>query len=167
MFCPRCGQQCVTDVRFCSRCGLPLNVIAEVTANLGMAVKVGTDAALSTKPPRQKGVRIGTILMLAAVALSPLFFALAVLVDGPAPLLGPVTLFLTGLCFVLYSRTFGEELPAPAQRQPYPVLKPPNNPVLSLPPQRPSIDSFASRKVATSDMAEPPSITDHTTQFFD
>jgi len=167
MFCPRCGQQCVTETRFCARCGLPLNVIAEVTANQGMAVTAGGNATLSARRPRQKGVRIGTILMLAAVALSPLFFALAVAVDGPAPLLGPVTLFLTGLCYVLYSRTFGEDIPAPAQRQPYPVLRPQNNPMLSLPPERPSIDAFPHRRVNTSDMAEPPSVTDHTTQFFD
>lgn len=167
MFCPRCGQQCLTDVRFCPRCGLPLDVIAEVTANQGLAGRAAGDSILSTKPPRQNGVRIGTILMLAAVALSPLFFALAVAVDGPAPLLGPVTLFLVGLCYVLYARTFGEDLSALAQRQQYPGLRPPNNPMLSLPPERPSIEGLASRKVNTSDMAEPPSVTDHTTQFFD
>lgn len=169
MFCPRCGQQCLTDVRFCSRCGLPLNVIAEVTANQGVAIPAEGDSAVSTKWPRQKGIRIGTILMLAAVALTPLFFGLCFLVDGtgPAPLLGPLTIFLTGLCFVLYSRTFGADSAPYDKRQPYPVVIPPkNHPVLFL-PERPSIDGFASRKVNTSDMAEPPSVTDHTTQFFD
>lgn len=67
-----------------------------------MAVWDDCNAALTTRTPRQKGIRIGTMLMLAAVAVSPLFFALSVMFDGPAPLLGPVTLFLTGLCFVLY-----------------------------------------------------------------
>jgi hypothetical protein len=164
MFCPRCGQQCVTDVRFCSRCGLPLNVIAEVTANQGALIHA--DAALSTRPPRQKGIRTGTIIMLAAVALTPLFFGLCFLIDGPAPLLAPLTVFLTGLCFVLYSRTFGDDFPSPNKRNPYQVLNPPKNPVLPL-PERPSIHGFASRKVNTSDMAEPPGVTDHTTQFID
>lgn len=163
MFCPRCGQQCSTDVRFCSRCGLPLDVIAEVTANHGMAVWDAGSAPV-TRTSRQKGIRFGTILMLAAVVLSPLFFALAVMSNGPAPLLAPLTLLLTGLCFVLYSRAFGDGRPA-LQHPQYPILKPPA-PVLSL-PRRPSIDGFGSRKVNTSDMAEPPSVTDHTTQFFD
>lgn len=164
MFCPRCGQQCSIDVRFCSRCGLPLDVIAEVTANQGMPFWDGANAPAATRTSRQKGIRIGTILMLAAVVLSPLFFALAVMSDGPAPLLAPLTLLLTGLCFVLYSRAFGDDRPA-VRRPQYPVLKPPT-PVLSL-PHRPSNVDFGSRKVNTSDMAEPPSVTDHTTQFFD
>jgi hypothetical protein len=36
MHCPRCGQQQVSeDIKFCSRCGLPLGVIAEVVAKEG------------------------------------------------------------------------------------------------------------------------------------
>jgi hypothetical protein len=36
MFCPRCGQeQASGDLRFCSRCGLPLGVVSEVLANGG------------------------------------------------------------------------------------------------------------------------------------
>src|SRR4030095_2367108 len=101
------------------------------TANYGMAV---WDPSANTLSPRQKGQRIGTILMLAAVVLTPLFFALSVLVDGPAPLLAPVTVFLTGLCFVLYSRTFGNDFPIPDRRQPYQVVNPLNNPMIP-PPQ--------------------------------
>lgn len=165
MFCPRCGQQGASDVRFCSRCGLPLNIIADVIANHGMAVWGGASTTATTKTPPLPGTRVGTILMLAAVVLSPLFFALAVMSDGPGPLLAPVTLFLTGLCFILYSRAFRDH-PAPPQRLPYPILKPTNSPVIPLPDRTP-LSGFGSRKVNTSDMAEPPSVTDHTTQFFD
>ena len=36
MFCPRCGQQQASgDLRFCSRCGLPMGVVSEVLANGG------------------------------------------------------------------------------------------------------------------------------------
>ena len=36
MYCPRCGQQQVSpELRFCSRCGLPLNLVAEVVTNGG------------------------------------------------------------------------------------------------------------------------------------
>jgi hypothetical protein len=67
---------------------------------------------------------------------------------------------------VLYSRAFRDDASAIVNRQHYPVVKSPNQPMLSF-PERPSIDGIASRKVNTSDMAEPPSVTDHTTQFFD
>ena len=166
MFCPRCGQQGASDVRFCSRCGLPLNVIADVTANQGMAIWAGGDSTLSTRTRRQKGLRVGTILMLAAVVLTPLFFGLSFVADGPAPLLVPLTILLTGLCFVLYSRAFKDDVPVPYKGQPYQIVNSSNPPLLSL-QERPSIDGIGSRKVKTSDMAEPPSITDHTTRFID
>lgn len=36
MFCPRCGQeQAFGDLRFCSRCGLPMGLISEILANGG------------------------------------------------------------------------------------------------------------------------------------
>ena len=36
MFCPQCGQQQISaETRFCSRCGLPLNLVAEVVTHGG------------------------------------------------------------------------------------------------------------------------------------
>jgi hypothetical protein len=36
MHCPRCGQQQVSeDIKFCSRCGLPLGIVSEVVAQGG------------------------------------------------------------------------------------------------------------------------------------
>ena len=36
MFCPQCGQQQISaETRFCSRCGLPLDLVAEVIVNGG------------------------------------------------------------------------------------------------------------------------------------
>jgi len=36
MFCPRCSQQQVSEeTKFCSRCGFPLGLVAEITANGG------------------------------------------------------------------------------------------------------------------------------------
>lgn len=99
--------------------------------------------------------------------MSPLLFGLCFLVDGPARLLGPLTLFLTGLCWLLYAREFGADgSNSVKQGRPHQFVNPPNRPALSL-PERTSIEGFGSRKVNASDMAEPPSVTDHTTQFFD
>ncbi len=37
MFCPQCGQQQISaETRFCSRCGLPLDLVAEVVENGGI-----------------------------------------------------------------------------------------------------------------------------------
>ena len=164
MFCPRCGQQCLMDVRFCSRCGLPLNVIAEVTANQGMPT--GSPGPTSYTPTRPRGLRIGTIIMLVALVLTPLFFCLSIAADGPAPLLVPLTVFLTGLCFVLYSRAFKDDLPVQYKTHQHRAMNP-KNPSLLVLPDRSTITSSGPRKVNTADMVEPSSVTDHTTQFFD
>jgi hypothetical protein len=163
MFCPRCGQQGSGDVRFCSRCGLLLNLIADITANQGMPL--GEDAAAALRrTSRPRGLRIGIIIMLVAMVLTPLFLGLSVAADGPAPLLFPLTVFLTGLCFVLYAKAFKDDGPPPYLNQPF-QMKPPKASLL-LTPEKHGVD-VGSRRVKTADMAEPPSVTDHTTQFFD
>jgi hypothetical protein len=164
MFCPRCGQQFSVEVRFCSRCGLLLNVIADITANQGKPLSENVAAAYR-QAPRPKGLRIGIIIMLVAMVITPLFLGLSVAADGPAPLLFPLTVFLTGLCFVLYSKAFKDDPPLTYTNQPY-QLNPPNPSLLVL-PERNAVDGIGSRRVKTADIAEPPSVTDHTTQFFD
>ena len=44
MYCPRCGQkQMAGDLKFCSRCGLPMGLVAELLANGGeSSATVGT-----------------------------------------------------------------------------------------------------------------------------
>lgn len=53
MFCPRCGQQQASgDLRFCSRCGLPLGIVSEVLANGGtlpQLLELGKKSFLSRK----------------------------------------------------------------------------------------------------------------------
>ena len=101
------------------------------------------------------------IIMLAAVALTPLFFGLCFLTDGPAPLLAPLTIFLTGLCFVLYSRTFRDDHPAPDRFQPYQVANPRNNPLLSL-PERPSRKNTRATRTRSQTSAAGPICWSHT-----
>jgi len=142
---------------------LLLNLIAEITANQGMPLGEEPAAALR-KPSRPRGLRIGIIIMLIAMVLTPLFLGLSVVSDGPAPLLFPLTVFLTGLCFVLYAKAFKDDGPPPYINQPF-QMKPPNAQLLLSPDKHP-VD-VGSRRVKTADMAEPPNVTDHTTQFFD
>lgn len=43
MYCPNCGQQQVSsNLRFCSRCGFPLGLVAEVLANGGSLPQLAT-----------------------------------------------------------------------------------------------------------------------------
>src|SRR4051812_24535522 len=65
MFCPQCGQQQASDERrFCSRCGFPLSIVAELLASGGVLT---TRADSETEPrvvsPRGRGVRQGVAIL--------------------------------------------------------------------------------------------------------
>lgn len=60
MFCPQCGQSQVSEqTRFCSRCGLPLNLIAEVVANGGTLPVLEQLNQKQAGLTRSKGVKFG------------------------------------------------------------------------------------------------------------
>jgi zinc-ribbon domain len=181
MFCPRCGQQQLSDeVRFCPRCGLSLAgvpvLLNEGSTASGYAVAPSQQQQQSkqqqSKPGgvlsgKRGGVRRGAKLMFFSLVLAPIFFLLCLPIDSPAPLIVPVTVFLAGLAVMLYSFLFGEELlperwvkgrdelgGARGQRE------------LSAPPFVPA-SSFTGQRVNTAEIAQPPSITEQTTKLLD
>ena len=80
MYCPRCGQQAAEEVRFCSRCGLPLDdasALVEAGGRLAPSDNAA-HAAAHTLTPRQRGTRKGVLI--AAGGL--LFFVLAALLTA-------------------------------------------------------------------------------------
>jgi hypothetical protein len=59
MFCPQCGSQQVTDeIRFCSRCGLPLGLVTDLLANSGQQLQ------RQRREVRGIGLMMATVLML-------------------------------------------------------------------------------------------------------
>ena len=168
MFCPRCSQQFGNDVRFCSRCGIQLNLIADIVANDGfLQAPPSVAAPVNKSSARQKGMRWGAKLMFAGLALFPPFFGLSFPTDSPVPLLVPATIFFAGLCLHVYSRLFGDgSVPISMPRRSYPVVNAPPN-AARLFPERVGVNSFDIRRPNTSEAAQPASVTDHTTQFFD
>jgi hypothetical protein len=166
MYCPRCGQQALDEVRFCSRCGLRLDAVTSLLDNDGSAAPPAADPGQGKATVRQKGIRLGVKLIFLSIVLFPLFFAIAISrhVDSPAPLLVPVTVFLVGLMRLLYSVIFEEEQSHAKHMRVHPqeitpnrnkVLPPPN---ASVTPQRPT---------NTADMLYRPSVTENTTNLLD
>ena len=71
MYCPRCSQQQVTEeVRFCSRCGLPLGAVRELVAAGGGLAERAAEVPAADPSKALKGVRKGVKLMLAAFPLA-------------------------------------------------------------------------------------------------
>ena len=77
MFCPKCGQQQVSnETRFCSRCGLAISGLAEYVAG-GAALLVREEAEkLVLTSAKRKGIRRGAKVMFLSGVLTPVFFGL-------------------------------------------------------------------------------------------
>jgi hypothetical protein len=105
--------------------------------------------------------------MFFSVVLFPVFFAFCFLVDGPAPLFVPLTVFLAGLVVLTYSLLFGEDLlpvgNAAARRDLNEVA---GRPALGTQQFTPA-SLFAQQRANTAEIVHPPSVTEHTTKLLD
>ena len=159
MFCPGCGYQITAGhVRFCPGCGFRLDGVTDLLARNGEPVSQNSQVSTNLSE-RQKGVRLDVKLVLLSVVLFPIFLALSVLFDSPAPLLPPATIFLSGVAWSLYSAIFGEEgFPARAAKMP------PRPPELIMPVrQSVTAPTVGPHGAQTREPAHPPSVTEHTT----
>ncbi len=170
MYCPKCGQQVSDSMRFCSRCGLPIGEVGDWLAGLGGLVARDTPQA-SAPSPRRKGMRRGAKVMFWGGMLLPLFFGLSLAVDDPVPLIVPLMVILTGLSWLLYSRLFGEEAAPERIRQAqeeaasFGAARAADS---ALPPASDAgVINSARRNARTAEIAQPPSVTDHTTKLLD
>ncbi len=168
MYCPKCGQQQVSDnTRFCSRCGLPLSGLTEWLAGDGVLVR-REEAQASTPSPRRKGIKRGVKLMFLACAMVPVIIGFCVLIEHGIPLVIPFTIFLAGLLMTLYARIFGEEIPSVKSQ-------PTRTSGLgttfgggSLPPStNMRMNSVGEERMRTAEIVRPPSVTEHTTKLLD
>ena len=167
MFCPRCGQQQVSDeVRFCSRCGISLASVPALLA--GGEVRSVERAPKGVLTQKRVGIRRGAKLMFFSAVLFPVFFGLAIAFDEPGPLILPVTVFLAGLAWMLYFVLFGEEAAHESAEKGRKDLRE-SHTSPSLPPSTfAPASGFGARRADTADMArQPPSITEQTTRLLD
>lgn len=177
MYCPQCGsQQAKNDVRFCFRCGFQLGGVTELLANQGMPTHQLQLPPVMPPPisQRKKGMKNGAKLMFLSAVLMPIFIGFSFLVDSGGPMFVPFTVFLAGLCWLVYSAIFGEDNPIPqVQKLPQQfAAHPPQQ--FSAPPPRTALPSAENyqvtmppQRITTSEIVNPPTVTDHTTQLFD
>lgn len=180
MFCPRCGQQAAEEVRFCSRCGLPLDAAAEVVASEGRPGWLAThdEATASSLTPRQRGTRKGLMIMAGGL----LFFLVAALLTSIKEDLFPFlilagVLLTVGVMRLLYGMLLEEPGPVKKAAKHAAVKAPDAASELKraasrageLPPARAVTASFyAGTSADTSDMtASPLSVTEGTTRLLD
>lgn len=108
MFCPQCSQQQVTeDVRFCSRCGLPLEGVAVVLANGGL-LPAGAQTEDLPPSPKLRGVRQGGKMFLLGILVVPLIalFLDALRAPEEPAIAAAIIFFLGGILRTLYALLF-------------------------------------------------------------
>jgi hypothetical protein len=164
MYCPKCSQQQVSDdARFCSRCGFPLGPVAQMLAG-------GEVIIVRDRGPRPKlslrhypGTRIGAKMLFFSMVLLPIAIGLSAAFDAPGPLLIPFLLFFAGLSQVLYVRIFGERA-LPEKRPAQPFIPGANERRFDTPlPQAAPAQMIDNRTTNTSEIVQPPSVTERTT----
>ena len=168
MYCPQCSQEQVAEeMRFCSRCGFPLTIVSQLVTNGGALVGFDTEGNRRLTP-RQKGVRWGALLMIISGVLIPIVTLLSAMKNDAAVLFFPVGLvFLTGLARLLWAyllqpkNPLQKEFPSAAAGMSEQL----NASRRSALPSHQSVPITNWRQpIDTSEMAQPASVTDHTTK---
>ena len=163
MYCPKCGQQQMADnTRFCSRCGLPIDGLGQWLA--GEAPPAQRDIGLAVAvSPRRKGIRRGAKIMFLSAVLTPLFLIMGIIADAGEPLIFPFLLFVAGLAVILYSVIFKEKsITTTTQTRTASLGSSLGANALPQPSQTWAPSRAAA--VRTSELAQPPSVTENTTK---
>ena len=172
MYCPQCGQQQASEsLRFCSRCGFPIEGVLTLIANGG---NFGPYLdAKQERSARARGVRQGAALFLLGILIVPI---LAVFYNtaggGFLELMLPLSAiicFVGGLMRMLFAAVFEEGRPSvrvmPTAYVPPLVGMP--APPQALPPAAANPGAVWRPRPATSELARPPSVTENTTRLLD
>ncbi len=169
MYCPRCGQQQISDeMKFCSRCGLPMSGLAEWLGVSGVPARSAQETQVSPRSPRRKRIRLGAKLMFLSGVLFPVFLVMSLAIDEGSPLVLPLIIFFVGLTIMLYARLFVEDIPpitSPgAQTSAFGAMPGVN----ALPPASTiGMHGVGRQRVRTAELAQPPSVTENTTKLLD
>jgi endogenous inhibitor of DNA gyrase (YacG/DUF329 family) len=168
MYCPNCGQQQISDeMRFCSRCGLALTGLAEWVAGDSVLVKRADPAETSTITPRRKNLRRAAKLMFFSGVLLPICLAMSIAVDDGGPMFIPFFVFFVSLVWMLYARLFSDNTPQLIYQAPQTTVLPQTPARGSLPAANTTnTHNVGRQQVRTNELAQPPSVTENTTRFF-
>jgi len=177
MYCPRCGQQQATDsMRFCSRCGFPMEGAMHLLAHGGLIPQYQQNVESKGPSPRKRGVKQGALLMLIGAILVPILAVMAGFAPGRLEnvfgffcALAAIICFLGGPLRMLFAGIFEEGAPQPRYMTPVsysPPMVAAQQARVSLPPAQ--VNQAPSwRQPHTAEILQPPSVTDNTTRLLD
>lgn len=169
MYCPNCGQQQISEeMRYCSRCGLALSGLAEWLATGRVPLKREEETGPAPLSPRRKGIRRAAKLMFFSGVMFPIFLVFSIAIEEPAPMFFPFLVFFISLVMMLYARLFSDKnAPGSLQSAPQTAAFDSTSPRYLPPSNTVSMPHAGRHQVRTNELAQPPSVTDHTTRLLD
>ena len=169
MYCPNCGQQQISEeMRFCSRCGLSFTGLAEWLAGGSAPVQGSQKKPVEANSPRRKGIRRAAKLMFFSGVLFPIFLVISIAAEEGIPMVVPFIIFFVSLAMMLYARLFSDKTaPATIPAEPQTSALGSSSARGALPPANNNIPMPGRQQVRTNELAQPPSVTEHTTRLLD
>ena len=165
-------------MRFCSRCGFPMEGAMHLLANGGLIPQYTSSVEQKGPSPRRRGVKQGALLMLIGAIVVPIFGVMSGFAPGRLEnvfaffaALSAIICFLGGPLRMLFAGIFEEGAPPKSQfmmSNPYapPVIAAPQARV-SLPPAAANTAASWRQRPHTAEILQPPSVTDNTTRLLD
>jgi len=176
MFCPQCGQQQATGViRFCSRCGFPLDGVIQLLSAGGMIPVYRNPDEPVPVSARRKGVKQGGLLILLGAVLVPLLGVIAEFSHATFPQIlmafAAIICFIGGPLRMFYAAVFEEGAPKPVPMYGPPVGQPQFGPPMQhralVPPPPVRTPSGWRSRPNTAELVNPPSVTENTTRLLE
>ena len=179
MFCPQCGQQQVSGViRFCSRCGFPMDGVIQLLGTGGMVPAYRASDEPVKASPRKKGVTQGGVLFLSGIVLVPILGVFASYSNSSfleiLAALAAIVCFIGGPIRMLIAALFEEGAPRPIQHygpampmHVAPQQFPSHNQPQALPPPPARSPGAWRPRPNTAELVNPPSVTENTTRLLD
>jgi hypothetical protein len=169
MYCPNCGQQQISDeMRFCSRCGLGLSGLVEWLAGGRLPATRADTHFPQALSPRRKGIRRAAKLMFFSGVLFPVFLVFSLAAEEGAPMIIPFLVFFVSLVMMLYARLFSDNNPPMINAAGETSALKSSSARASLPPPiSVPVPGVGRQQVRTNELAQPPSVTEHTTKLLD
>jgi hypothetical protein len=164
-------------MRFCARCGFPLEGAMVLLAHNGMLPRYEVAGGETKISARRKGVKQGAMLILIGAVLVPLLAAISSFAPGRISLAfeffavaAAILLFVGGPLRMLFAGLFEEGAPPrqlvmPSSYAP-PAIPPPVR-VTALPQANAAPTAGWRSRPQTAEILAPPSVTDHTTRLLE
>ena len=178
MHCPNCGQKQVSnEIKFCSRCGFPMGLVAEILGHGGFLPQLAELNKKKTLFNKKNGVIFGVMWF---IAFTMLFTSIMAITNAPEEMVavtavigvfGSLMLVIGSLSLLPSSKTFSQF--SPAMQPPMPDAHGLHGvgQQQALPPQQSiAVNVYAPPKAGswrnTNDL-EPTSVTESTTKLLD